>query len=218
MAIFSSIKKEIKQYLKNYGFISKGNSFYKIINELAFCIGFEQPTGVLYCEYYIMPLYMPAENRYITYGNRFDAFEYSMLSPLSAYAHNEEIEVWIANFKNAFETTILPFYSSISDINAFYDFLNKDQRTVHSYFFCPQVDLILLKLYTASYIERYSDVLSLSLQIKNALNNTHYLSSRIIDKRLMEVERLLQVAHYSPDEKRVFFRDLISNTTKNCFK
>ena len=64
------IHKRLGPFFKAHGFAKKGSVFYKIENNLAFCVLFEKPSDAVYTNFHIIPLYIPAEFHYLDYGKR----------------------------------------------------------------------------------------------------------------------------------------------------
>lgn len=64
------------------GFTRRGNLYCKIGFSVACCVLFE-PAGLLYCTYCVIPLYMPSENLYLTYGDRVEHASRGRIPPLS---------------------------------------------------------------------------------------------------------------------------------------
>lgn len=82
MGLAAQISAEMKLFMQEWGFRKRGNFFFKIKNDLAFCVYLEQPTGLVYSGFCVMPLYLPAESRYLTYGDRLNAFSPCPVGPL----------------------------------------------------------------------------------------------------------------------------------------
>ena len=60
----------ITPYMRKCLFKRKRKYFYKILENLVFCVEFEKPGELIYVHYYVVPLYIPHECRSFTYGNR----------------------------------------------------------------------------------------------------------------------------------------------------
>ena len=56
--------------MKANGFAFKKGVFYRIENDMAFCMNLEMPTGTVYSNCFVLPLYVPTEFCYTTYGTR----------------------------------------------------------------------------------------------------------------------------------------------------
>lgn len=59
MGLAAQISAEMKLFMQEWGFRKRGNFFFKIKNDLAFCVYLEQPTGLVYSGFCVMPLYLP---------------------------------------------------------------------------------------------------------------------------------------------------------------
>ena len=67
------------------------------------------PSGLVYATFFVMPLYIPAQNRYYTYGNRFHALRRSILLPLSKDASDDELTVWCEQLRKDLGKFVFPF-------------------------------------------------------------------------------------------------------------
>lgn len=56
--------------MKANGFAFKKGVFYRIENDMAFCMNLEMPTGTVYSNCFVLPLYVPTEFCNMTYGTR----------------------------------------------------------------------------------------------------------------------------------------------------
>ena len=94
MEVIRKIVNQISPYMKSYGYKFSQKCFYRIQNDIAYCVQFDVPSGFVYASFFIMPLYMPCKNRYYTYGNRISSLYNSRSLPLPRAANDEEIEKW----------------------------------------------------------------------------------------------------------------------------
>lgn len=92
MGIIEKIVNQIRPYMKEKGIAYSKKCYYSVLNDIAFCVQFDAPGGLVYATFFIMPLYIPSQHRYYTYGNRINTLPSSKLPLLSKSASDEEIQ------------------------------------------------------------------------------------------------------------------------------
>ena len=70
MTFCERIRKNAQSFMKANGFAFKKGVFYRIENDMPFCMNLEMPTGTVYSNCFVLPLYVPTEFCYMTYGTR----------------------------------------------------------------------------------------------------------------------------------------------------
>lgn len=152
MKILRNITKRIAPYLHAKGFLGSGNQYYFIENDISYCIGLDVPGGITYVTAYILPLYVPCETRYYTYGNRLNADPDICLPLLRKNAGDSEIDNWCENLCEAIDKHVLPFFKSISSPRKLAEYIEHIKRTSNSKFFCAELYIARLKVFTYLYI------------------------------------------------------------------
>lgn len=114
MSIFrEEVKKRIGPYMKAKGFRLRGRRYYYIKNDIAYCISFEQPTGLMYTWAHVNPLYMPDESISLSYGNRLNNMADIQLPLLLKWGDSVGIDEWCELFFRSMDDHILPFFQQI---------------------------------------------------------------------------------------------------------
>ena len=145
MDLSLEIARKVAPFLRTNGFARSGKHFCKISNDLAFCISLEMPSGIMYATAYVVPLYVPCECRYYTYGNRLSQIAGINLPILSKTDDEAKIDEWYKLFCVSMEQRIIPFFEGINSPLKMVNYLHKTQPSFTSYIFCPSVDIYRLE-------------------------------------------------------------------------
>ena len=119
MTVESVISRELIQR----GFLRKGKrSFYLRKNDIIALFTFERPTGVLYLQFAVIPLFLPCPG-HITYsfGRRLDSLFYD-LPTVTKEATKEQMQEYIVLALEHIDHEVLPVihqYSTAASLNAF---------------------------------------------------------------------------------------------------
>ena len=204
--------------MRENGFKIRGNLYYYIKNDIAYCIRFEQPTGLLYCQFYIIPLYMPTDVHYYSFGNRMNYFQPQKLPILTNTCSAEDIQQWFQHFYSILKNYILPFYEKISHPKYIEQWMQRNRSIIKQYFFSPDTDYFRLRMYTSFYL---GDLHMLSTLLPDAINDFKYRSNLREDIRqhyIEEANRLYQCLQDDPIASKELCRQTIRNTAKSLFK
>ena len=199
------------------GFSSKGSTYYYIKNDIAFCLSFEKLTGLLYSTFYVMPLYIPCEHMYFTYGNRLNELPNSSVEILHESASDQEINVWFDNLLDILEKIILPFFQSISSPLQLLHFVNHHRSVVNTLFFCPKDQLERLRVFTYLYLNDFSN---LKPEIKRAyvsLSCADFYTDELKNKWRSELSRIESYLSDSSFCCSKFCAETIEQTMRSCF-
>ena len=108
------------------------------------------PSGVVHVHFFIMPLYMPTECIYFTYGQRLC---YAIPSSPQLYktASEEEVATWSNDTYQILKKTVLPFFDKIDSPKKLSRFLSRPRIVPHKFIFCERLHIRILKMYTYAY-------------------------------------------------------------------
>lgn len=109
MNFLKMINDNIKDFMTKSGFIRKNSNYSRIQNNLSFDIKLEETQFMVYVWFYIMPDYIPNEEKYYTYGNRVSALNYVRFLPLSRNANKTEIDEWCSQLCTCLNKIVFPF-------------------------------------------------------------------------------------------------------------
>ncbi len=207
MSLFHEIVKRINPYMQGKGFLLSRKNYYYIAADIAYCISFDAPGRMLYVTEYVMPLYIPCQSRYYTYGNRLNALQGVFLPTLQQDAINS-IDEWCDILCQCIEKKIVPFYTQIGTPIRLIEQIEQKTRLVSTFFFCPEIDIERLKAYTYLYLRDQSKMEHAVKNYRNLLMASTFLADTARQKHLEEADSLSSLS--KADEREV--ADFISNT------
>ena len=203
---------QLAPFFKAHGFKRKSNRFFKIINNVAFCIDLERPGG-LYVQSYIIPLYKPHDFRFFTYGNRLQDFEKCPVPNENWLTERTECNEYVEKTIECCEQYILPFYDRISTLEGLLDFLDEDLKSIHEYFFTGPMQILELKVYTNFVLSRFDAVLE---DIPKLFAEYEIYRRRYIDEDKGRIITLKSMINASEEERLQFINDTIEHSLTAC--
>ena len=199
------IPTEVAQQLHAAGFARKGAWFFREESGLAQCVCFERPGAIVYPTYCIIPLYMPCETRYFTYGRR--------ISEISQYPDGERIDA--ARLSNALRDEIFPFFESVRTPALLLRRLQTAQA-VPRFFFCPPVRLAQLKMYTALLLADRALFRKAADETERLLRDTQGFTSAVKDRIFAEIDTLREKAEEDDAYLRDYFAKVAAISRRAC--
>ena len=152
MTFCERIRENAQSFMRANGFAFKKGIFYRIENDMAFCVNLEMPTGTVYSNCFVLPLYVPTEFCYMTYGTRLTvgAAERDGGAGNAAGLAGE----WMSILSN----DIFPCFQTITSPDAF--FTQVSHRALFAPYECRISDVFVqrLRMATAFYEKRYSEI------------------------------------------------------------
>ena len=203
---------QLAPFFKAHGFKRKSNRFFKIINNVAFCIDLERPGG-LYVQSYIIPLYMPHDFRCFTYGERLQEFKKCPVPNENWLTERTECNEYVEKTIECCEQYILPFYDRISTLEGLLDFLDEDLKSIHEYFFTGPMQILELKVYTNFVLSRFDAVLE---DIPKLFAEYEIYRRRYIDEDKGRIITLKSMINASEEERLQFINDTIEHSLTAC--
>lgn len=206
MEIIQKIANQIRPYMKESGYTYSKKCFYSVLNDVAFCVQFDAPGGFVYTTCFIMPLYIPCQNRYYTYGYRIN------LPLLSKSATGEEIIKWSALLCDELDKSVFPLFQEITTSKRLVNILESN-----SYFSCPAISIVRLKLFTYLYTDDLERLSKTIRQYPEIMKRSTFLAKSVCDRYYEEMIRVEFLLHTTAQERRNFCADTIKETRKMCF-
>jgi hypothetical protein len=203
---------QLAPFFKAHGFKRKSNRFFKIINNVAFCIELDRPGG-LYVQSYIIPLYKPYDFRMFTYGNRLQDFEKCPVPNENWLTERTECNEYVEKTLECCEKYILPFYDRISTPQGLLDFPDEDLKSIHEYFFTGPMQILELKLYTNCLLSRFDAVLE---DIPKLFAEYEIHRRRYIDEYKGRIITLKSMINASEEDRLRFINDTIEHSISAC--
>lgn len=207
--MINSIIKMIRPYMKENGFSAYKRCFYYINNDLAYCVELETPSCLIYINYYIIPLYVPSDYRYYTYGVRLGK---SLPSTSVSTAIFEE---WTNEFKKLMNKVILPTFRKVQSPDSFTEMIigGLFDSACH----ISELDIYRLRLFTTFYKKETANIPTLCDKYVGMLRKTTYLTDETKKQRLDECEKIKASIYLSVEEIEELITAIIKNTKQGCF-
>ncbi len=217
MSILQKITKQIHPYMSDQGYTFSEKCFYKIHNDIAYCLEFEKPSGLVYATFFVIPLYVPCQNRYYTYGNRVSSLRRSKLLPLSQNASDDELNAWCKLLHHYLEVFVFPFFQKIDTPSKLVKFIEKKKYLSGPYLFCPPEDLCRLQLFSYLYTEDFDSLYSLAEKYPLIIAGNTYLTETVRNFYIEENNIVAQLMQSDVQTVRAFCAKTIKDTIRNCF-
>ena len=133
----------IQQFLLEKGFKRRGYIFNRIMDDIVQLVSFDK-ASFIYCTCCMMPLYIPNDFIYYTYGSR-------MAARLRAEdcADAEIMREWTEQLAREFEDKALPFFSSTDSPKKLLRLSGDAKKFMH----CPPDALAELEAFTRAYLD-----------------------------------------------------------------
>lgn len=212
------VAKRISGYMSNHGFKKKNTHFFRIENDLAFCLELNKPGGLLYVTFCVIPLYIPSNVRYYTYGNRLNNSTFHRLPVLQSGCTDEDLEDWVRHLFTLLDQDIFPFFHRISSPDALLDYLDEEMSLIRPFFFCSDLDLERLRLFTCAHLCRSDRIPDLAEGFRAVLKTDTLFSPALIQGFEAE-SRILEALSSLPEEEiRRHFRQITADTLSACFR
>lgn len=188
MNLIHKVTKRISPYMKSRGFGLSGKNYYYISNDIAYCLALDAPGGLLYATAYIMPLYVPCESRYYTYGSRLNELWGIRLPLLQKDDHANMIDGWCDALCQCIEEVIIPFYKQIETPNKLAEYVEHKANRLSGRFVCPNVFIERLMVYTYLYLRNYGRTILALNNYQNLLVNSTFLTDTVRQSYIDEID------------------------------
>ena len=214
MAISGEIRKRIALFMKSRGFSRSGqNRYYYVANNIAFCVAFETPTGLTYVTAYVMPLYIPCEFRYLTYGNRLNHIKDIKLPLLYKDSDEDTIDAWCNLLCHSIDQYIIPFFKKIETADKLLVFSDNYRFSPESYIVCNKLEILRLRMFTFLYVGDLANTASVITHYREVLSSTSYLADRVIQMLNEEINMVVSLMQ-TPELRDEFFAQTTNNMRK----
>lgn len=204
-------------FFKSHGFRRKNNTFFKIENNIALCVGLDRPGG-LYSLCYILPLYIPTNIPHISYGGRLQDFDpFPVHNFTFDWDEPSQLEVFIERTMECCEKYFFPLYDSISTPKGLIDFLNKGWSHARMYF--GNLGLMFyyeLKVYTNFVLSRYDDMLDDIHMLCSARESNPHIMPEQQSYWQKKMDYLIYLSTAPEEEKEEFIKSTIEHSTIAC--
>ena len=187
MSFIRKVLTRMTPFMEAKGFVQCGKNYHYVSNNIAYCVAFDAPGGLLYVTAYIMPLYIPCENRYYTYGRRLSELRGCAIPSLTKDDNAALVDQWCENLCRCLEDVVIPQFHRIGtpDDLAYH----ADNNTTPSgwFFPCPPVFVERLKTHTYLYLKDYSKTAVALRNYRELLENCTFLTVVVRNKYIEEI-------------------------------
>ena len=165
------------------GFKRKGKRlFYLQIRDIIGLIAFERPTGLLYLQFAVIPLFFPCPGSiHYTFGNRLNTV-YPGLPVLEKSADAEQINDFCSKASAYIRDDLIPFMEQLSTAAALRGFSGNGCKNT-KYIFCDPEQLRQLHLYSCLSLRDYDSVLNAAREYSGAVAGINYTEEEKKKKR-----------------------------------
>lgn len=169
----------IQQFLLEKGFKRRGYIFYRIMDDIVQLVSFGK-ASFIYCTCCMMPLYIPNDFIYYTYGSR-------MAARLRAEdcADAEKMSEWTEQLACELEDKALPFFTSTDNPEKLLRLSSGAKKFMH----CPPEALAELEAFTRAYLELHGVSAAADKALKLAEKAGCY-TERVLKQRRVRFENL----------------------------
>lgn len=203
--------KTIEPYMYENGFKKRNRLFYKIQNDLAYCIEFERPSGLVYVCYYVMPLYIPHANRCYTYGKRLVLKENNATLSLTNDSTVEEVTKWAKQLFIHIKNTVFPLFE---EFNTPEQFANNIAFSKQSTFLCTDIDILRLRFFTYAFLGDIKNASSIKSEYLEVVNKTQFLTDVVKERLLNEISTIDTLFSKEACSRVTWFKNTITETMK----
>lgn len=200
------ISDAIKPVLSELGYRRKRNTFYRVSDNLAFCIMAEHP-GLYYVRFFVIPLYIYRDQIYLTYGDRLKV----------CWDGTGDSTAFSSQVLTNIQDKVIPFFQQIDNASGLLSFLRQDYYSVSPYFFCPKFEISLLRAYTALMLHDIQTFHSAVSETRQLLSTTTSFSRHVVARIETELETLEKIALLPDVEINHFFQDQVLQSTQKIF-
>ena len=199
--------------MKSNGFRIRNRTYYYISNDIAYCITFEQPTGLMYIWAHINPLYMPNNFLSLTYGNRLNHISDVRLPPLEKNANSAEIDQWCDDLLRYLDNVILPFFRQNDTPQKLVTYVEQPGRElVTRIICCPSIWLERLRMYTYMYLRDIPKVKCCIKSYRNEVYDCRFLTTVLQGEKIAETDNIYQIVSAGEDAIASFCEQTIQHS------
>ena len=211
MNLTQEIIKQVSDLMRQNGFKRRKKVFLKKGNDIIYNVEFDAPSGILYTTFYIMPLYIPAEDRYCCYGNRLNTYSLPLLKRDSSAV---EISNWLTSFTRVMEVTVFPFFEEINSPDTLVSWIENNPSTIREYFFCSPFLLNRLLMYSYLYLCDIIKLRNIIPDCVSTLNQCSYLLDGVKNSYLSEINTVSKLVNSSDNMLQGYMAEIICNMTQ----
>ena len=197
------VNHSVSFFLIEKQFKKRGNTFYKCSKNAFFAISFYS-SGL--CVYYVMPLFIPFQDKTLTYGGQLGI---ALSSTNGNKPDDEKIRIWANRFFEEYYSIVEPFFKALDA------FIESDRRRfVYSKRVCTDIEMSRFLVYLFLYRRDLIHVKDELVNYENLLLHGGFFSERVVTMRKAEVEEVYDVVSKGEDCVKNYVEQIVLNTKK----
>lgn len=200
--------------MKKYGFKQKGKLYFAIKNNIAFCLEFEKPSHSIYMAYYVIPLYIPHENRCFTYGARTNLESVFMRGHMYRDQRSPDQKDRSENLVSYIEINVIPFFERFGNILRLIQFAESNKA--EDYMLCNDISRLRLLFMSYAFIGKHNEALKIAMKYRKQLQNANWLTNAAKEQRVKEIEDICYLIKERPEEIPTWYDEVIANSLTAC--
>lgn len=210
MSFFKEVAKRITPFMQSKGFSLSGRNYYLISNNIAYCIAFDTPSGLMYVTEYILPLYIPCQCRYYTYGNRLNDIRKIELPLLHKDANAEEIDIWCNLLQRHIEKKIIPYFEKISSAEKLIAYTRRRTHSPTAYLFCHSTEILRLQMFAYLYLGDLVKSANIAARYRDALQKASFFTDSVRQNLIAEITTVEKMTYSTSAEREDYFSQIIT--------
>ena len=198
--------------MKDKGYKRKGKLFYKIEHSMAFCIEFEIPSQLLYVAFYVLPLYIPHENRNLTYGIR-QQFNGVKIRRNAQGKQIADDVCWHEEFLDYADTYIFPWFDRIRNCG---DLIAAMENQGKKKTDCSDIHMLKLQYFTFAFCGEYEKALQIAPKYRKLIQTTTWLTDTVKKMLYNELDTVCDLLEGDHEAIVAWFEQTIKNSITSC--
>lgn len=193
-----SVESVISRELMRRGFLRKGKrSFYLRKNDIIALFSFERPTGVLYLQFAVIPLFLPCPGHItFSFGRRLDSLFHD-LPTITKETTKEQMQEYCALALEHIDHDVLPVihqYSTAASLNAYAKrrlrFLAGNNTKM---LFCTPQNALELLVYSSLTLKEYSGAEKAARKIESYIHRFKYYTPELKEQILSKNNQIIEI-------------------------
>ncbi len=193
-----SVESILSTELKKRGFLQKGKrSFYLRENDIVALFSFERPTGVLYLQFAIIPLFLPCPG-HMTYsfGRRLESLFFD-LPTITKGASEEQVQEYCALAMEHIKHEVLPVIHQFSTAASLHAFAKRRSRPFggkrSKILFCTPQNALKLLVYSSLYLKDYQSAEKAARRFDSSIRRYKYYTPELKEQILRKNDQILSL-------------------------
>ncbi len=186
--------------LKDAGFHRKGkNLFFVQMNDVIGLVAVEKPTGYIYVQFAVVPLFLPCPGSiYYTYGRRLRDM-YHDLPAVDSNSTEEQLNRFCKTAAQHIRQDLLPLLQALSTSTALRTYAEKQGKLFGKrgpqVFYCTSEEMKYLHMYCCLYDRDYEEAMRAARKYALCVRKTKYWTEALKAKKIRESDQIIEMIH-----------------------